>query len=105
MAEGKRQISEIKQVECNKNRRSLSKRFAISLAILAVVDLLLISFFSGALVEHYVLHERAAMTRSTLRNASVDGWGSYVASRGKKVGVGDWLSQNIKPDNIRNNLK
>ena len=86
----------------NRKRHSIMKRgiIKLTLAVMCLV-LLLLTFFGGGLLVGWKLLNANGSSAAT--DASND-WGEYVTIDGRLVPVDQWISENIIPENIKNNL-
>lgn len=74
-----------------------------ALALGCLILLVLISFGIGVLLGWKLFQESGSSESKT--PASRNDWGESISVDGRTVPIGKWMSDNIEPKNIKDNLK
>ena len=86
--------------------KSKSKSRIVRTVILLLLSLLLlgVGFGVGFLTGARVFHEKESVAHNSDQRVTPD-WGETVDVSGKAVSVLQWLDSELKPDNIKENLR
>ena len=105
MADGLEQLSEKKQEEDPLLNNAISVKSArrARLRVFLLVILVLVVVLVCAVTVSVVL--LTVNTKPSSDHVTTSVWGDTINHNGKLVRVAEWLNQNLKADNIRDNLK